>query len=272
MHIAEYAWHMFRQTASSLPSTFGKIRLHEKHIFRLCSLITTASPCSATRGRWYRTQLRRRWYPWFSTMYSAWRRRDSTTVVSTRSERPRDGRRSASCSASPRKSEVADLSRWVVESSDSTLQISVEPVQNRHADDLRKQRLPANKNPSRAEAHSSLRPTTPLLPSLYHPQRDAKMVSFRQPTADHLPQDRPINGYGPALHFSMGISAIIGPAHDVHFCTTNGFCRFIGGGAAHRGWIGCMARGNVDAFPNTIVLRADFGQKANAALLGAGRA
>ena len=94
----------------------------------------------------------------------------------------------------------------------------------------------------RAEAHSSLRPTTPHQPSLYHPKRDAKMVSFRHPTADHSPQDRLMNGYGPEPRFIGGISAIIGPAHDVHFCTTNGFCRFIGGGDGREGWYGCMCR------------------------------
>ena len=97
------------------------------------------------------------------------------------------------------------------------------------------------------------------------------MVSFRHPTADQSPQDRLMNGYGPEPRFIGGISAIIGPAHDVHFCTTNGFCRFIGGGAAHEdGFVVCA--GNVDAQSRHIVLRADFGQKGNAALIGAGRA
>ena len=98
------------------------------------------------------------------------------TIVTTRSERPRDGRRSASCSKPRwrifhRVGLLSRVSRVVFD------HFSVESVQKRHADDIRKQRLAPQPTKIRAEAHLSLDPTTAPTP-LYQPKRDAKMVSF----------------------------------------------------------------------------------------------
>ena len=67
------------------------------------------------------------------------------------------------------------------------------------------------------------------------------MVRISFPTAVCPPEGWWIATYGLEFQLCVGISAIIGPAQDVHFCTTNGFCRFIGGGDG-RGWGGCMCR------------------------------
>ena len=77
------------------------------------------------------------------------------------------------------------------------------------------------------------------------------MVRIVLPTAVCPPEGWLIARFGLSFQLCAGISAIIGPAHDVHFCTTNGFCRFIGGGGGQGlGWLHVQEGGAMRMYLN----------------------